>query len=183
MVNQEIVKMRKKDEPNIHKGSRFFIMVLLLMGMSLSKVLKAEEILMKKTMKKRCKKDGRMNLWRSRKFKAILLSFIVMFLSLGCATYSRIGVDESGGIRDTFTESQDLRTIAEKMARSIIQVKAISMAKSPPRIAFLEMKNNSNELIDTDMFLEKIRTLLVKYAEGKVYFLDREKVKEIIKER
>ena len=81
------------------------------------------------------------------------------------------------------TSVQDYRTVADRMARSLIQLPLIHKAESPPTIAFIEVKNRTNKIIDTEGFQEKIRTLLIKNCGGKIYFLDRAAVKEILEER
>jgi uncharacterized protein (TIGR02722 family) len=81
------------------------------------------------------------------------------------------------------TSVQDYRTVADQMARSLIQLPLIHKAESPPTIAFIEVKNRTNKIIDTEGFQEKIRTLLIKNCGGKIYFLDRAAVKEILEER
>ena len=60
------------------------------------------------------------------------------------------------------TSVQDYRTVADRMARSLIQLPLIHKAESPPTIAFIEVKNRTNKIIDTEGFQEKIRTLLIK---------------------
>ena len=81
------------------------------------------------------------------------------------------------------TSVQDYRTVADQMARSLIQLPLIHKAESPPTIAFIEVKNRTNKIIDTEGFQEKIRTLLIKNCGGKIYFLDRAAIQEILAER
>ena len=95
----------------------------------------------------------------------------------------RMHVDQASLAEDTGVSSQDLRTVTQRMARSLITIHAIAQAPHPPRVAFLEMANRSNEILDTNMFLEKIRSQLIKYSGGRLRFLDRASVKVIIKER
>jgi penicillin-binding protein activator len=111
---------------------------------------------------------------------ALLLGWTVVCCG---AHTNRVHVDETGGVEDTGIDSQDLRTVAQKMARSIIQLHPIAQAKSSPRIAFLEVQNNSNDMLDTEMFLRKIRRLLLKHGNGRIRFLDRARVASILKER
>ena len=97
----------------------------------------------------------------------------------------RVGVDEDteadrGG---TNFSSQDLRTVAQKMARSIVSLPVVSAAKSPPRVAFLKVDNRSTQIIDTEVFLEKIRSLLLRHSGGRVRFLDRARIKSVMRER
>lgn len=70
--------------------------------------------------------------------------------------------------------SQDYRSVGQRMARSLIQIPQIGQAATPPKIAFLSVKNNSQEYIDMDAFLRKIRGVILRHSEGRVMFLDRE---------
>ncbi len=101
----------------------------------------------------------------------------------GCvAGTSRVDVatDEAG---DTETSSKDLVTVAQNMARSLVQLPQISSARTPPRIAFADVKNETNEIINKNLFIEKMRTLLLKNAGGRMVFLDREISEQITRER
>jgi PBP1b-binding outer membrane lipoprotein LpoB len=86
-------------------------------------------------------------------------------------------------ITDVTADSQDLRTICQRMARSIINLHQISNAVSPPRIAFLEMVNRTTEDIDSYNLLDSIRTQLIKNSNGRVIFVDRERINSILSER
>lgn len=95
---------------------------------------------------------------------------------------SRIDVDASL-ISDVTTDSQDVRSMCQQMARSLINLQQISNAVSPPRIAFLEMVNRTTEDIDSYNLLDSIRTQLVKNSGGRVIFVDRERINSIMNER
>ena len=120
-----------------------------------------------------------------RSLSFCLLSFFVLFMFVyGCGGQSRrIEVDKTFEFEGTGTDSQDLRTVCEKMARSIVTLPQISNAKHPPKIAFLEIRNQTSEIINKELFLDKIRTLLIKYTRGRVLFLDRAIIDSIIEER
>ena len=116
----------------------------------------------------------------------VVANLVIALSAAGCGGYSnRVDVDKDTDVDNSNSSysSQDIRTVSQKMARSIMQVKGVVNSPSPPRIAFLAIENRSNELIDTDMFLEKIRTLLIKNGEGRLRFLDRAKVEDILSER
>ena len=118
---------------------------------------------------------------RSREVFLVVVAFSVV-TSCGGGT-NRVGLDESGGVQDTGISSQDLRTVTQRMARSIVSISVIAQAPKPPRVAFLKLKNNSSEIVDTNMFLERIRRLLLKHSGGRLRFLDRERVADIMRER
>ena len=107
-------------------------------------------------------------------------------MSLGaCATgvTRRVDMDAELVNDGQATSVQDYRTVADQMARSLIQLPFIHKAESPPTIAFIEVKNRTNKFIDTVAFQEKIRTLLLKNCRGKLYFLDRTAMDDIVQER
>lgn len=117
---------------------------------------------------------------------AVLLFAVVVSGSLaGCAAplSQRVDVDSPSPLGDTTTDSQDLRTIAQRMARGIVTVPQIASAGSPPRIAFLDVHNRTNQIIDKEIFLNSIRTLLIQHSQGKVIFLDRARINQIMAER
>ena len=123
---------------------------------------------------------------RSRPLPRIVIVALSLLTMLACASQRgprRIHVDQDSMAEDTGVSSQDLRTVTQRMARSLITVHPIAMAPKPPRIAFIEMRNNTSEILDTNMFLGKIRSQLIKHGQGRLRFLDRASVKAIIKER
>lgn len=75
--------------------------------------------------------------------------------------------------------SQDFRSVCERMARSMVQIEQIQNSSSPPKIALVEVVNNTNDYIDGDEFTHKMRTLLLKHCGGKAVFLDRELTDQI----
>ena len=104
-------------------------------------------------------------------------------LFVGCATQGRVAVDSEDPFISTTTDSKDYETVAQSMARDIVTVPQIANAQTPPTIAFAKVVNRSAVPLDTEMFLEKIRTLLMKNVGGKIAFLDRAKSEEVIRER
>ena len=78
--------------------------------------------------------------------------------------------------------SQDFRSVCERMARSMVRVPQIQNSSTPPKIALTDVVNNTNDYIDGDEFTHKMRTLLIKNAEGRAVFLDRALTDQIEKE-
>jgi PBP1b-binding outer membrane lipoprotein LpoB len=114
------------------------------------------------------------------------LGVLLLALAVGaCAgpVSQRVDPDSPTPFGDTTTDSQDLRTVAQRMARSMITIPQIAGAASPPRIAFLEVSNRTNQIIDKEIFLNSIRTLLIQNSGGKVIFLDRARIGAILAER
>lgn len=122
--------------------------------------------------------------------KKIVLFTMLCILSSACATsrYSSshsttILPDADDGLGGTGIEAIDIRTVARKMAVSILDIPEIMNASGIPRIALLPVKNSTRFIINKDIFIKKIRLELNKHATGKVRFLARERIKDIMKER
>jgi PBP1b-binding outer membrane lipoprotein LpoB len=79
--------------------------------------------------------------------------------------------------------SKDFRGVCFEMAQSMVRLPQIQNDSSPPTIAFVEMVNNSDELVNAEDFLYKIRTELIKNSAGKMMFLDRDVIEKIKAER
>lgn len=118
---------------------------------------------------------------------SIGVGVLVCVLSVGCGSTGpktvRVSPDQDADISDTTTSSQDLRVVTQKMAASIGSTPRVANAQEPVIIAFLKVDNRTGEYLDTQMFLEKIRTELIRYGGGKLTFLDREHTQEILRER
>lgn len=115
-------------------------------------------------------------------------------LLAGCATSAGVrnpsGVpvtemrpDERGFVAGTGVESQDLVTVTDKMARSIIGIPQIARAQHAPSVVLEPVVNNTRFPINKDMFLTRIRVMLNSKAAGQVSFLDREMMKTLERER
>ena len=91
--------------------------------------------------------------------------------------------DERGFVAGTGIESQDIVTVADKMARAITSVPEIANAKSVPRVVLLPVKNETRFPINKDIFNQEIMSLLNERSNGKVRFLARERMSELERER
>jgi len=117
------------------------------------------------------------------------LFMVVLALTLSsCATakvsHSRtILPDNDDNLGGTGIESTDILTVSRKMALSILEVPEIMNANGAPRVALLPIKNNTRFIINKDIFAQKIRIELNKNATGKVRFLARDRIDDILKER
>ncbi|MCG2714485.1 MAG: penicillin-binding protein activator LpoB [Candidatus Omnitrophica bacterium] len=117
-------------------------------------------------------------------------SFIFLFVLClsGCATietsYTRaVPLDEDDGLGGTGIEATDIRTVSRKMAESILNVPQIMNAQGSPMIALLPVKNSTRFIINKDIFTKKIRIQLNQNAQGKMTFLARDRIDDILKER
>jgi len=120
--------------------------------------------------------------------KLFLFLTLPLFL-YGCATLETshtrtILPDEDDNLGGTGIESTDIRTVARKMAVSILEVPEITKVQSAaPKIALLPVKNSTRFLINSDIFTKKIRIQLNENAQGKLRFLARDRIEDIMQER
>ena len=91
--------------------------------------------------------------------------------------------DERGFVAGTGIESQDLVSVTDRMARSILGITQIARAQTPPSVVLEPVVNNTRFPINKDIFLTRIRTQLNSKAAGQVSFLDREMMKTLQRER
>lgn len=124
-------------------------------------------------------------------FKPVSFGLLAAVLT-GCATgvrnpsgvpVTQMKADERGFVAGTGIESQDLVAVTDKMARSILAVREITQAKTPPRIVIQPLENKTRFPINKDIFLTRIRSELNSKAQGRVRFLAREQMAALQKER
>jgi PBP1b-binding outer membrane lipoprotein LpoB len=124
--------------------------------------------------------------------KFVLPLISVALLATGCATgvknpsgvpVTRMNADEQGFVAGTGVESQDLVAVTDKMARSILAIPQIANAATPPYIVLEPVNNNTRFPINKDIFNTRIRTELNRKSQGKVIFLDRERMAALERER
>jgi len=122
-----------------------------------------------------------------RHYALLILLACTLILS-SCATapvsYSTtILPDADDNLGGTGIESTDILTVSRKMALSILETPEIMRASGVPRIALLPVKNDTRFIINKDIFTQKIRIELNKNVNGKVRFLARDRMEDILKER
>jgi hypothetical protein len=115
--------------------------------------------------------------------KVLSIASVATLMACSAGKTNRVAIDTDEPFSDVETSSKDLEAIALKMSASLLQLSQISQAKTPVRIAFSDVKNETNEIINKNLFIEKMRTLLLKNAQGRMIFLDREISADIAKER
>ncbi|MHB1308320.1 MAG: penicillin-binding protein activator LpoB [Limisphaerales bacterium] len=123
----------------------------------------------------------------------ILSVTLLAFLLAGCATSGvqnpkGVGVtelrpDEKGFVTSTGIESQDIVTVADKMARGIVGLPQIVSATVPPRMVLDPVINETRFAINKDIFLTRMMTQLTAKSQGKVIFLARERMDALNRER
>lgn len=90
----------------------------------------------------------------------------------GCATTTTSPEVSSGPVKygdakavETVTNefgSTDLQTIAESMARSLLQSRPVVQSRKPPLVTINEVRNKTSEYIDTRSITDSIRAQLLK---------------------
>ncbi len=105
----------------------------------------------------------------------LVLPLFGFSLLVGCmGETKRMAPDQfSDSDLGTGITSQDLRSVAQRITQSLITLPQIQNAKTPPKVGFLTLGNNFSGYIDPDMFLNTIRTEIIKHTEDRVIFLDR----------
>ncbi len=118
-----------------------------------------------------------------RVFTPLLLVALVCS-TVGCGGKTkRIGADEDSEIEQgTAMTSQDFRSITQRMARSLVTLPQVQNSTTPPKLAFLRPENKTNDYMDTEAFLNKMRTELIKNGGGRLLFLDRQATAAIERE-
>ena len=91
--------------------------------------------------------------------------------------------DERGFVAGTGVESQDLVTVTDKMARSILGIPQIARASVKPVIVIDPVVNDTRFPINKDLFTDRIRIQLNKHAIDRVTFLARDRMKALERER
>ena len=91
--------------------------------------------------------------------------------------------DERGFVTGTGIESQDIVTVADKMARGILGTPEIANAQGVPRVILDPVKNDTRFRINERIFLEEIMALLNEKSAGKVRFLARDRMAALERER
>ncbi len=118
---------------------------------------------------------------------------LVTILLAGCASPgvrnpSGAGVtvmkaDEQGFVAGTGVESQDIVSVSDKMARSILETPQIQQAQGQPRVVLLPIENNTRFAINKDILLTRVRARLNSQTRGKVLFLARERMAALEREQ
>jgi PBP1b-binding outer membrane lipoprotein LpoB len=96
---------------------------------------------------------------------------------------TEMGASERGFVAGTGIESQDLVTVTDKMARSILSIPEIANAPATPRIVLDPVVNDTRFPMNKDIFNDRIRIELNKHSLGKVRFLARDRMQALERER
>ena len=114
----------------------------------------------------------------------LVLALALTAVAAGCAGQTaRMDLDSEDDALLGGIGSKDFRTACFEMAQSMVRLPQIQNAAKPPTIAFVDMVNNSDELLNADDLLYKMRTELIKNSGGRMLFLDRDIIEQIRSER
>ncbi|MBU0592857.1 MAG: penicillin-binding protein activator LpoB [Pseudomonadota bacterium] len=110
-----------------------------------------------------------MNLPRSSSLLLSLTTAVALGLG-GCATTSPevssgpVKYGDAKAVETVTNEfgSTDLQTIAESMARSMLQSRPVTQSRERPLVTIAEVKNKTSEYIDTRAITDSIRAQLLK---------------------
>ncbi len=91
----------------------------------------------------------------------------------------------AGLVRGTGIESQDIKSMVDKMVRHMLANPTLAGAAEPPRVivdsAYFE--NQSSQRIDKDVLTDRLATQLQISANGRILFVNRERADMVEKER
>lgn len=129
----------------------------------------------------------------SSRLLALATAVVTAALAGGCASQgvknptgvpvTEMRADERGFVAGTGIESQDLVSVTDQMARSILSIPEISRAQTAPRIVLDPVVNDTRFPINKDIFNDRIRIELNKNAMGRVRFLARDRMQTLERER
>jgi PBP1b-binding outer membrane lipoprotein LpoB len=92
--------------------------------------------------------------------------------------------DEQGFVAGSGIESQDLVSVTDRMARSLLGTPEIQkFAAGIPRVVILPVENNTRFPVNKDIFTARIQALLNSKAQGKMRFLARDRMTSLEQER
>jgi hypothetical protein len=115
---------------------------------------------------------------------------LCIMLVSGCATPDKpvpsrtqiLHPDQEDDVGGTFLESSDIRTIAQQMTSAILSTPEISSKGEATRIALAPVRNNTRFLIDSQIFLKRLRIELNRVSQGRVRFFMQDNAQEVRRE-
>lgn len=93
---------------------------------------------------------------------------------------SHVDLDHEDGLGGTGIDSQELRTICQRMARDLLNCSAL-FAAGTPRVLMLEPENRTSHFIDPTVFFN-IRAHLLEFAGSRIRFVAREDLDAVVAE-
>ena len=115
-----------------------------------------------------------------------LAAILMTCLLFGCATTratTYVDPDAYGAVEGTGIEARDARAVASEMSRELVDSQVIGSFQGVPRIAVLPVENRSSQIFDAEILTSLITDTLINNAAGKMAFLNRDDIDEIMRER
>ena len=108
--------------------------------------------------------------------KMLTIAFLgLSFLAASCArSHMRVDPDVYDGVGGGGTESQDVRSMADIMARDLLAEAPIFAGPGRPTLYVLGLEVHASHPIDKSMVVEMIRTRLGRHGGGRVRVLNRD---------
>ncbi|MCK4981481.1 MAG: hypothetical protein KAS17_01090, partial [Victivallaceae bacterium] len=98
-------------------------------------------------------------------------ALVVIFSGCSTPQVSSHGiVDIDSEVIEGGIGSNEVRTVAQKMCPAILSLPDIANSNSVTRIAISPMKNSSRFIVNTNIFMKKLRLDLNRYSKGKIRF-------------
>ncbi|MBU6166272.1 MAG: penicillin-binding protein activator LpoB [Alphaproteobacteria bacterium] len=90
-----------------------------------------------------------------------------------------------GPVSGTGIEMRDIIAMSDTIVRDLMQRADITGTAVPPRIILegARIRNQSSQRLDTDLFSDQLRSNLMRAAAGKLRFLSRESIQDVLDER
>ncbi len=90
-----------------------------------------------------------------------------------------------GPVSGTGIEMRDITGMSDRIVRDLLQRTDIVGTPVPPRVILegSRIRNQSSQRIDTDLFSDQLRAQLIRAAAGKLRFLSRENIQDVMEER
>lgn len=82
-------------------------------------------------------------------------------------------------------ESQDMKSMSDKMVRDILAQPQFGNAATPPRVIIDDERftNESNQVLSMNMVLDRLRIELMRAAQGRILFVSRQNVDLVEREK
>ena len=132
------------------------------------------------------------------KNKKTIILISLSSLLLSCGTTNRRPIDNISGRPTTYidsgtrgavsgvgVESQDILSMTDQMMRSIISSGILQGRSKPPRIIMDSkyFENQSSQAINKNLIVDRLRTGLIRSAQGRVLFIARSSIAMVENER
>lgn len=114
-------------------------------------------------------------MFHHRPVRPVLLGLLVLASACAGTIDRRVDPDAPDAVGGAVLQSQDIRTMADNMARDLKAYGILTSAPANERIAFhiTELVNESGDPMNRSLILTKLRTELFRSLGGRVQILDR----------